>query len=701
MRGRVLSVLAPVTWFVLHTLPPWGVKRVKLGGSLIGLWFPMLQTLREKTSGWIATAIIGLLMIPFLFVIDTGYLGGVGANNVAKVQAPPSWWLSAPSWWPVSLLWQHHEISTEQFRMGFEQARQQARQQQGEAFDPREFESIDNKRKVLDQLIDEQVVKLAAEQAGVVIGDASVRDYIASIPAFQNNGKFDPERYRLALASGTPPRTPAMFQQLVRDALQQSVIPTGLMESAFGSKQETERLMKMLGETRDVELAMLPEMPADTAPVSDAQVQQWYDTHTSDFKQPETVSIEYVELNVAKLPASKPADEATLRKRYEEEKARFVEPDQRLASHILISAGKDAASQKAAEAKAVKLAAEAKRPGADFAALARANSDDPGSKNAGGDLGWVEKGVMVKPFEDALFAMKPGEIVGPVKSEFGYHVIQLREVKGGKGKSFEQVRDQLASEQLQADNEKALSALSGKLVDEVYKNPTELASAAKDVGLPVQTLGPFTRASASGIAAQPAVLRAAFSDALVQDGTVSDPINLGPNHSVMIRVTQHQPEQILPLAKVHEQVIAAVHADRTAKAAAAKADALLVRLRKGETLQALAGPEKLQINPMPALSRSPMPSPEANRTIFSAPRPVAGKPSFGKVALPAAPGAGGKRYALFAVTKVMPGDLSKVPAEQQTTFKQQLAQIEGAADAKAYVDAMRKRYKVSVQEAQL
>lgn len=663
----------------------------------------MLQKLREKTSGWIATAIIGLLMIPFLFVIDNSYLGGVGANNVAKVQAPPSWWPSAPGWWPASFLWKHHEVSTEQFRERFEQERQMERQRQGENFDPRDFESAENKRKVLDRLIDEQVIKLAAEQAGVVIGDGAVRDYIASIPAFQNDGKFDPERYRLALASGTPPRTPAMFEQLVRNELQQSVIPAGLAQSAFATKQETERLLKMLGETRDVEIALLPETPADTAPVTDAQIKQWYDAHQGDFKQPESVSIEYVELNAAGLPAPKPADEATLRKRYEDEKARFVEPDQRLASHILISAGSDAAAQKAAEAKAAKLAADARQPGADFAALARANSQDPGSKDAGGDLGWVEKGVMVKPFEDALFAMKPGEIAGPVKSEFGYHVIQLREVKGGQGKSFEQVRDQLAGEQLQADNEKAFSDLSGRLVDLVYKNPSALAPAAKEVGVPVQTLGPFSRTTASGIAANPAVLRAAFSDTLVQDGTVSDPITLGPNHSVMIRVTQHTPEQAQPLPKVRDQVIAAVRADRSAKAAAAAADALLARLRKGETLQALAGPEKLQVSPMPGLPRTvPMPSPEANRAIFSAPLPAAGKPSVGKVELSAnGPQGGAKRYAIFVVNKVTPGDLSTVPAEQQATLKDQLAQIDGAAAAKAYVDAMRKRFKVTVEEAQL
>ncbi|WP_246746177.1 SurA N-terminal domain-containing protein, partial [Xanthomonas citri] len=185
----------------------------------------MLQKLRDKTSGWIATAILGLLMIPFLFVIDNSYLGGIGANNVAKVQAPPAWWKSAPSWWPVSLLWQHHEISTQDFRTRFEQARMQERQRQGEKFDPRSFESRENKLQVLDQLVDEQVVRLGAEDAGIVIGDATVRDYIANIPAFQVDGKFSPDQYRAALAQGTPPRTPAQFDALVRDSLQQSVIP--------------------------------------------------------------------------------------------------------------------------------------------------------------------------------------------------------------------------------------------------------------------------------------------------------------------------------------------------------------------------------------------------------------------------------------------------------------------------------------------
>ena len=658
---------------------------------------PMLQKLRDKTSGWIVTVILGLLMIPFLFVIDSSYLGGVGAQNVAKVAAPPTWWRSAPSWWPMSFLWQHHEISAEEFRTRFEQARQQARQQQGENFDPREFESAENKRAVLDQMIDEQVVRLAGEQSGVVIGDAAVRETIASIPAFLGaDGKFNQDQYRLALGTGNPPRTPAQFETLVRESLQQSIIPQALQESGFVTSVEAERLMKLLGETRDVEIAALPELPADTAEVTDAQIKQWYDSHPKDFRQPENVSLEFVEINAATLPPAAAADEATLRKRYADEKARFSTPEARLASHILIAAdGSDPAKLKAAEEKAAALAAQVKAPGADFAALAKANSDDTGSKGTGGDLGWVERDSMVKPFEDALFGMKAGEVSAPVKTEFGYHVLQLREVRGGQQRPFEEVRDQIAAEQLKADNEGAFSELSGRLVDQVYKNPTSLQGAADALNLKVQTIGPFTRDTASGIAANPAVLRAAFSDVLVQDGTVSDPISITPDHSVMIRVTDHSPEQALPLDKARDGVIAAIRADRNRQVSAKAADALLAKLNAGQTLQALAAEEKLQLSPLPGLPRTqPVPTPEINRAVFAAPAPAEGKPSYGKVAVQ-------DRYVVFAVNKVTPPNLAEVPAEQKQQFKDQLDQVDGMASAKAFIQAMRKHYKVQVEEANL
>ncbi|WP_372012731.1 peptidyl-prolyl cis-trans isomerase [Pseudoxanthomonas sp. 10H] len=658
----------------------------------------MLQKLRERTSGWVATIIIALLMVPFLFVIDQSYLGGVGANNVAQVKAPPTWWKGAPKWWPASMLWEHREVGGDEFRQRFEQERMNQRQAQGEAFDPRAFETMENKRKVLDQLIDEKALQLAAERAGVVVGDDAVREYIASIPAFQVDGKFDANRYQLALSSQVPARTPTQFEQLVRESLQQSLIPLALGTSAFVTDAEFDRIVRLSGEKRDVELALLPAVPVDTAEVGADAIKAWYDAHPGDFTRPESVTIEYVEIDGSRLPAPPAADDATLRKRYEEERARFVEPEQRLASHILVrvDAGADEATRKAAEEKAQRLADQARAPGADFAALARANSEDPGSRDSGGDLGWVERGAMVAPFEEALFAMQAGEVRGPVKTDFGYHVLQLRELKAGAQVAFEQAREELAREQAQADRERAFSDLTGRLTDLVYQNPSSLAPAAEQVGLQVQKLGPFTREDTLGIGASPEVKKAAFSENLIEDGTASDPIQLGPEHAVVIRVLEHTPEQPRPLEEVREQVVAAVRADRQQAAAAAAADALVKRLQAGESFAEVAASAGTQVMPLPGLPRGvPAPSPEANRAIFAVTPPAEGKPAAGRFAMPDG------RFALFTVTAVHPGDPAELQAEQRKALRDQLAQIDGAAAVDGYVREIRKSFDVVVQESQL
>ncbi|MCD8456019.1 peptidylprolyl isomerase [Xylella taiwanensis] len=655
----------------------------------------MLQKLREKTSGWIATAIIGLLVIPFLFVIDVRYIGGGGKDKVAQVKVSPTWWKSAPALWPISLLWQHQEISKQEFQSRFDQARMQQRAQQGEGFDAREFETLDNKLKLLDQLIEEHVMRLVAEDAGVVINDEAVRDIIANDQRFQIKGKFNQDRYRMVLAQGPTMRTPQMYESYVRSMMQLSMIPSAIFDSGFVPNTESERILTLLGQTRNVDLVTLPVLNPDTAEVSDTQIKEWYDAHRNDFHQPETLSFEYVDLDAANLPASTPA-EVVLRKRYAALQRAGVQNEQRKAAHILITTSADPASQKVAKAKAAKLAEEARKPGADFAALARINSQDPGSKDAGGDLGWVERGMMVKPFEDALFAMKVGEVVGPIETEFGYHVIKLEDIKAAKRLPFEAVRDQLAAEQTKEDIEKAFNDVTGKLMDLLVKNPNDLSSAAAQLGLPLRKLGPVSRRNAIGIAADSAVQRVLFSEDFIQEGRVSDPIQIKPNHSVVLRVIARIPEQQLPLDKVRERVIAAVRADRVDKDGASAADVLVARLQKGESLQGLAKTEKLQITPFNGLQRTaPVPTLTANRAIFSALSPVAGKPTVGKVRLDDG------RYAVFMITKVIPGDLTQLPEEQKAMLRQQLGQIEGTLAVHAYVDMMRKRFKVTIDESQL
>ncbi|MGH8077437.1 MAG: SurA N-terminal domain-containing protein, partial [Lysobacter sp.] len=261
----------------------------------------MLQTLRDKTSGWIATVILGLLIIPFAFFGLEQYLVQRTDNHVAQIDAPPSWWQSAPAWWPISVFWDHEQITVDEFRTSFEQARQQARAQQGETFDAREFENVDNKRAILDDLIDQRIQRMAARTSGVVVSDALMRKTIQEIPAFQVDGKFNADRYQLALASQIPAQTPREFERLVRESLQQSLVATGVAASNFATPSELQRLIRLLGEKRDVSVLVLPPPAPDAGAVSGDEIKRWYDTHAAAFRAPETVAIEYVELNGATM----------------------------------------------------------------------------------------------------------------------------------------------------------------------------------------------------------------------------------------------------------------------------------------------------------------------------------------------------------------------------------------------------------------
>lgn len=658
----------------------------------------MLQALREKTSGWIAIVIVAIIAVPFAFFGMEQYLFQSSANYAAKVEAPPTWWRSAPTWWPASMTWQSEEVSAEDFRTAFEQARLQRREAEGEHFDARAFESPQNKREVLEGLIDQAVLRLSARRSGIAVSDRQVAEMIAEIPAFQVDGRFDPQRYQMALSSQNPPQTPTSFQELVREGLQQGLVPTQVAQSAFVTETETGRMLRLLGERRDVSLVVLPPPEADTAAVTAEEIQAWYQANTSDYRAPEMVTLEYLDLDAGALPAPAAPDEASLRQRYEQEKSRYVDPEQRLASHILVAvdAGADQAAEAAARQKAADLARQA-RDGADFAALAREHSDDTGSQAGGGDLGWVaQDGTMVAPFEDALFALDAGQVSDPVRTPFGWHVLQLREVRSGRQVPFEDVRDQLLAEQVQTDRERVFNEFVGGVIDEVYRNPTSLASAAELAKLEVRTVGPFARGEGSGIAAIPAVVRAAFSESLVQDGTVSDPIEISPTRSVLIRVAQHSPERALSVAEAREAIVAAIRADRTARRLEADADALIARVREGESLQVLAAERGLELRSIPGVPRgAPIPDANASRAMFRVAMPEDGGPAPGK-----APLADGGML-VFTIDQVTPGDIAEASEQEREMFRQQMSALIGREDADTLLKALRRGMKVTVIEARL
>lgn len=658
----------------------------------------MLLKIREKTTGWIAMAILGILIVPFALFGLEQYMVQGGSSTVASIKAPPTWWSSAPSFWPVSVFWRHEEVGTDEFRNRFEQVRQQQRADQGDAFDGRAFEDVGNKRAVLESLINQKVQAMAAQAAGVTVSDSMVIDEIQRIPAFQVDGRFDPQRYQLALASQVPSQTPAQFDRMVRESLEQGLVTGTLTETNFVTNSEMDRLIRLMGEQRDVSLVLVPAAEAGAETTTDADIQAWYDAHVASYRAPERVSIEYVSLDSADMPPSPPADDETLRHRYEQQTEKVAQQEERLASHILVEVASDAdaATSAAAREKAEKLATEARAEGADFAGIATDNSDDVAS--LGGDLGWINPGMMPGPLEDALFAMTAGQISDPVRTEFGWHVIKLREIKAGERESFEDARESLAREQAEADRERMFSDLSSRVVDAVLQNPSGLASAAEAANLTVQKLGPFDVSSNEGIAASPAVKRAAFSEILIQDGTVSDPIEIANEHNVWIRVVAHTPEEAQPLDQVRDEVIAAVRADHLQKAAGERAAGLQARLQKGESLAELAAAELLpEPETLPGVPRgAPLIAPGVSDALFAAQAAGGedGKASGSKVL-------DDGRIVIFTVDKVVPGDVAAFPAEQRQMLQQQLGQAAGIDEVQALIAKLRKAMKIRVIEQNL
>jgi peptidyl-prolyl cis-trans isomerase D len=657
----------------------------------------MLQNIREKTSGWIASIILGLIILTMAFFGIESYLTPKVENFAAEIKAPPTWWQSAPDTWPASLLWTTKDISVEDFRKRFDQARQQQRQTQGEAFNASDFEKVENKRAVLDQLVDDALVSLVSERAGVVLPDVAVKKAIMGIEAFQVAGKFDPNQYRLVLQ--TQNMTPAQFEQIVRADLGHQIIPVQLNVSAFASDAEVDAFIRMTRQVRNLRILDIPPPTLATAPPTEAEIKAWYDAHLASYRTQEQVAVEYLELDAATLPPAPPADEQTLRARYESEKNRFGTSEQRLASHILVKVDEKApaAAVAAALAKAQALAARARAPGADFAALARENSDDIGSKAAGGDLGPVDKGVFGDAFDKAFFALQPGQVSDPVRLPDGWHVIWFRELQPGNAKSFEEVRGQLEVEYQDNQREQNFNDLSTKLVDKIYSDPSSLAAAAKELQLPIQRTGLFTRNRGEGIAALEPVRKAAFSDPQKIERQVSDPIDLDQNHVVAIHVTDYQPAATLPLAQVHDKVLADLGADRLAKASKARADALLERARKGESLDALAGEVSRTVADLPGMTRQ-APNPQLqplSDAAFRLPAPASGKNEAGLAKL--AP----DHYALVVVTSVTAGDTSVITPEVRSRLREELANARGAIDSRSFIDALRKQFTIQVVEDRL
>lgn len=631
----------------------------------------MLQAMRNKMHGWPSIVLLGVCVFAMSFFGMEGYLTSSDNTSVAKVGK--------------------HEISQNDMQDRLNQLRQRATAEQGDQFDSSIFEKPETKLRVLNSMIDQQLLLKANEDLGLQVSDQAVRDYIAAIPAFQVDGHFDPTSYSAVLASQR--KTPEMFESEVRSDLAVQLLPAAVDASTMISTADAERFLALRLQRRDLRYFVLPRPEASDAPVTDAQIDGYYKAHLADYTNPERVSVKYIEVNSADLAAESAPSDEELRKRYADEKQRFVQPEQRLVSHILIDVPANAtpAQQKAALAEATEVATTATPE--DFAELAKQKSQDLGSKRQGGDLGWLEQGVTNPAFESAMLALQKGQISQPVLSPDGYHIIWLRDIRSGEAKPFEEVRDQLVKEATTADKDRLYNEIAGKLSDNTYQNPSSLEPAAEALKLPIKETSLFSRTGGEGIAGNAKVVAAAFSDDVLGQGNNSGLIDLGSDHSVVIHVDKHLPTVAQPLTEVREDVRSKVVDERVAAAARKQAEALLARLEKGEAMDAVAGASKSSVTTIKDALRIQSNVPPAVRDqAFLLPHPVKGNPQYAAVDM------SNGIYALLSVDKVQAGDLAEVTPEQRESLRQQMAQAYGAEETSELIDVLRSRTDIKINK---
>jgi peptidyl-prolyl cis-trans isomerase D len=412
----------------------------------------------------------------------------------------------------------------------------------------------------------------------------------------------------------------------------------------------------------------------------------------------EMVTVEYVEMKAENYADGVDVSDATLEQRYETERARFGTAERRLASHILFAVPADATpeQQKAASDKA-QAALKRIRGGEKFAAVAKALSDDPGSKEQGGDLGFIEQnGTMEKPFEDALFALNAtGDLSEPVSTRFGYHLIELRDIEASRQKTFAEVKDQLREELIKEQTESKFLTESSKVVDETISDSSSLDGVVEQFKLPLQTAGPFGRIGGEGVAANPAFVEAAFSDDVLKSGYNSPSVMLTPTHLVVLRLKEHQPSKRQPLDAVRAQVVDRVVAEKATAALRDQAKALAARAAKGETLdQLVAAAAPATIVDAGEIGRSGSSvDPALVGEVFKLAPPPAGQKTLVDV-----PFSESRRFALVELSQVTDGDPKKLTDAERDQLRQQLVQGATSAELATLVSALRKRAEITVKD---
>lgn len=552
-----------------------------------------------------------------------------------------------------------------------------------------DFDEKQLRREALDRLISQEVIAQSAEQRALVVSDVEARGFIQSLPYFLTDGKFDKDKYKVMLAAQGV--SPEQFAAQIRRALITEQFQRGIADSAFVTKGELETLMRLKGQERQLDYAKIA-LPTVAQAFTDAEINAYFERHRQEFRSPERVSIEYLALGLNDLAKDIQVGDEELQKLYEEQKAGYGTPERRKISHILITLdGTDEAADRRAQDKA-NAVRERLVQGEDFAKLAQELSSDTVSGKKGGDLGYLESGAQEETFTKAAEALKAGEVSAPVKTSFGYHLIKLTEWVPARIRPFDEVREELRQATQRNRAETAFYEKGQKLAEITFEHPGSLEQAAQQLGLQVQQTGLFTRDAGEGLATEEAIRKAAFSEDVL-GGRNSDPVELGNEKAVVLRVREHQAAADKPLAEVRDEILARLRDEAARKLAQSQSQQLLKQLREGKSLDEAAKSSGLTAVHAGFIRRDNDQLPaELVRAAFTAARPAPGVVTPGEVAL-----ADGSIF-VYAIPSVKDGPVAASDLKEQESAGQFLLRSGGQQEFGAFVERLRELADVKIEQ---
>lgn len=625
----------------------------------------MLQSIHDKLKGWVAYVVLGAIASTFVLWGINWTLGT--SDYAAKVNG--------------------REIPVNQVRESYQrQLAQLTRSENGQAS---EAQRAALKQKVLDDFIGSEALISRAEDLGYRVSDAELLKEMARIPAFQVAGKFD-QAHAVAVLQAQG-RSVQEVEALIRHNVQLQQLDAALRYTSFATKGEIQRMSELLQQQRELAWIVVPAgYFADKAVPDQAALTAYYAAHKAGYMTPELVNLQYIEISLAELSATVTVTEAQLRTYFDEQKSKnpdaYARAEQRRVRHILLQVT-DPKDDAAVRAKAAEIQKRA-TGGEDFAKLAQQFSQDTGSAAQGGDLGMSDRKVWVAPFADAAFSMQIGEIRGPVKTQFGYHILKLDAIQPASTKTFEQARADIEAEYRRSEADRLFNSLQDRVADAALQNSTDIEVVARKAGLTVRKIGDFSRADGGGaLGKAPKVIEAAFSQDVL-DGHLSPLVEVEKGRGVVVRATDHRLPHERPLDEVRTAITTAWKKERGVELAHVAAADAIKRLQAGDSWEALSKSLGGTLHAAHFVSRNDTGVPvELRRAAFEAPKP-SGKPVISDVALDNGDAA---VYGVLAVREDPAAD-----QQQNTLMASQFALQVAGGEAQAYAEGARSEAKILV-----